>query len=306
MTELLEMELVPICNTLGGLLGRSCRVNVADIMTMDAGALAGQLPRFHVAIEGITKAEGSQATQLYIFGREDIVRLTNFIMGIPIDRDSPLDEIALSTLKEVVSQCFQVANAELGDFLGRNMEECLTRVSTGDAAEQIVEQVRRLRIGEDVILVRFHVVIDGIFTSEVYLVASEKLPDVFGIQELAGCEAPGPAKEEIKKPEKAIAVQEVVFPEFKYAPLEYTAEHIGEERRRLGDITLEVSVRIGGTVCSVKDILDLKEGEVLILDKQAGSPADVVVNGKLIGRGDVLVTDDKFSTRIIEIVDKRD
>ena len=59
-------------------------------------------------------------------------------------------------------------------------------------------------------------------------------------------------------------------------------------------------------MCSVKDVLALKEGQVLVLDKQAGSPADVVVNGELIGKGDVLVTGEHFGTRIIEIVGKRE
>ena len=53
-------------------------------------------------------------------------------------------------------------------------------------------------------------------------------------------------------------------------------------------------------------MLALKEGQVLVLDKQAGSPADVVVNGELIGKGDVLVTGEHFGTRIIEIVGKRE
>ena len=53
-------------------------------------------------------------------------------------------------------------------------------------------------------------------------------------------------------------------------------------------------------------MLALKEGQVLVLDKQAGFPADVVVNGELIGKGDVLVTGEHFGTRIIEIVGKRE
>ena len=96
------------------------------------------------------------------------------------------------------------------------------------------------------------------------------------------------------------------FPEFKYTPIVYAKEQIGEEKKKLLDITLDVSVRLGSTVCSVKDILSLKEGLLLVLDKQAGSPADVVVNGELIGRGDVLVTGDRFGARIIEVVGKRE
>lgn len=96
------------------------------------------------------------------------------------------------------------------------------------------------------------------------------------------------------------------FPEFKYVPVDNQVENIGEERKKLRVLRLTCLVRIGGTVCSVKDILALQKGQILTLDKQAGSPADVVVNGKLIGKGDVLVTDEKFAARIIEIVGKRD
>ena len=66
----------------------------------------------------------------------------------------------------------------------------------------------------------------------------------------------------------------------------------------------DVSVRIGETICKVRDILSLKPGQLIILDKQAGSPADVVVKERLIGKGDVLVSSDNFAVRITEIVNK--
>ena len=69
-------------------------------------------------------------------------------------------------------------------------------------------------------------------------------------------------------------------------------------------MSLDVSVRIGETICKVRDILSLKPGQLIILDKQAGSPADVVVKERLIGKGDVLVSSDNFAVRITEIVNK--
>lgn len=72
------------------------------------------------------------------------------------------------------------------------------------------------------------------------------------------------------------------------------------------DISLDVSVQIGRSVCKVKDVLGMKEGQVLTLDKQAGAPADIVVNGVLLGRGDVLVSNDNFAARITEIIGKKE
>ena len=55
----------------------------------------------------------------------------------------------------------------------------------------------------------------------------------------------------------------------------------------------------------MKDILNLEEGRVLMLDKQAGSPADIVVNGELIAKGDIVVMGEQFATRITEIVNRK-
>ena len=86
--------------------------------------------------------------------------------------------------------------------------------------------------------------------------------------------------------------------------LEDTVDEIGEDRGRIRDMSLDVSVRIGETVCKVRDILELKPGQMIVLDKQAGAPADVVVKDRLIGKGDVLVSSDNFAVRITEIVNK--
>ncbi len=70
----------------------------------------------------------------------------------------------------------------------------------------------------------------------------------------------------------------------------------------LMDIPLEVTVELGRTTCDVKDILSLGSGAVIELDKQAGAPVEVMVNGKLIARGEVVVVDETFAVRINEIV----
>lgn len=70
----------------------------------------------------------------------------------------------------------------------------------------------------------------------------------------------------------------------------------------LMNVPLTVSVRIGSTKRRIEDILEFSAGTVVELDKQAGSPVDVVVNGNLIAKGEVVVIDDNFAIRIVEIV----
>ena len=86
--ELTEMEAVPICNILGSLLGRSVKMSVSKVEETDMGSLAEGLPHFNVAIES-RKLWGHVADQLYIFAKEDMIRLTNYIMGVPVDAQSP-------------------------------------------------------------------------------------------------------------------------------------------------------------------------------------------------------------------------
>jgi len=72
----------------------------------------------------------------------------------------------------------------------------------------------------------------------------------------------------------------------------------------LMDVPLEVSVELGRSHMSIADILALRTGSVIELDKLAGEPVDVSVNGTLIARGEVVVVDEKFGVRITEVVSK--
>lgn len=70
----------------------------------------------------------------------------------------------------------------------------------------------------------------------------------------------------------------------------------------LREVPLEVSAELGRTRLSVAEILQLTVGSVVELDRTAGAPVDVMVNGSLIARGEVVVIDDEYGVRITEIV----
>ena len=70
----------------------------------------------------------------------------------------------------------------------------------------------------------------------------------------------------------------------------------------LGDVDLEVTVQLGRAEMLVEDVLKLSGGSVVELDKLAGDPVDVLVNGRLVARGEVLVLNDNFCIRVSEIV----
>ncbi|HET7357813.1 MAG TPA: flagellar motor switch protein FliN [Nocardioidaceae bacterium] len=70
----------------------------------------------------------------------------------------------------------------------------------------------------------------------------------------------------------------------------------------LHGVSMEVTVELGRTRLSVRELLALSPGDVLELDRAAGSPADLLVNGRLIARGEVVVVDEDFALRVTEIV----
>ncbi|MEX1099541.1 MAG: flagellar motor switch protein FliN [Bacteriovoracaceae bacterium] len=68
------------------------------------------------------------------------------------------------------------------------------------------------------------------------------------------------------------------------------------------DIPLKVSVELGRASVVIKDLLQLGQGSVLELDKLAGEPLEVLVNGKLVARGEVVVVNEKFGIRLTDII----
>jgi len=68
------------------------------------------------------------------------------------------------------------------------------------------------------------------------------------------------------------------------------------------DVQLDLTIELGRTHMHLEDVLKLKQGAVVPLDKLAGDPADIYVNGRLIARGEVLVLNDNFCVRVAELI----
>lgn len=68
------------------------------------------------------------------------------------------------------------------------------------------------------------------------------------------------------------------------------------------DIPVTIAMEIGRTTISIRNLLQLNQGSVVELDRLAGEPMDVVVNGTLIAHGEVVVVNDKFGIRLTDVV----
>jgi flagellar motor switch protein FliN/FliY len=70
----------------------------------------------------------------------------------------------------------------------------------------------------------------------------------------------------------------------------------------LFDIPISVTVELGKTILLLKDVLKLGEGSILELDKFEGEPVDILVNNKLIAKGEVVVINERFGVKIVDII----
>lgn len=79
----------------------------------------------------------------------------------------------------------------------------------------------------------------------------------------------------------------------------------GEQQRKLDtilDIPVTISMEVGRSLISIRNLLQLNQGSVVELDRVAGEPLDVLVNGTLIAHGEVVVVNDKFGIRLTDVI----
>lgn len=96
-----------------------------------------------------------------------------------------------------------------------------------------------------------------------------------------------------------VNIQPAQFQSFAPANTEMvSAESIG----LIKDVPLEVTVELGRTTKSISDILEFAPGTIIELDKIAGEPIDILVNGKFVAKGEVVVIEESFGVRIMEII----
>lgn len=88
------------------------------------------------------------------------------------------------------------------------------------------------------------------------------------------------------------------------APPVVTPDADAEKMELILDIPVGVTVEIGRTRMTIRNLLQLNQGGIVALDRMAGEPLDVLINGTLVAHGEVVVVNDKFGVRLTDIVSK--
>jgi flagellar motor switch protein FliN/FliY len=111
----------------------------------------------------------------------------------------------------------------------------------------------------------------------------------------------GPAEGPLEEMAQAVSERDSAA-QFPILEQDQSRKGIMRELDFLLDIPLEVSVELGKTCMIINDLLQLGQGSVIELNKLAGEPLEILVNSKLIARGEVVVINEKFGVRITDII----
>lgn len=107
----------------------------------------------------------------------------------------------------------------------------------------------------------------------------------------------------MRAPVMQTAIRPAVLPSFD--PADNLTPDEAANFELIQEVPLELSVEVGRARKLVKEVIDFSVGTIVELDKQAGDPVDIIANGQLIARGEVVVIDESFGVRVTEIINKK-
>ncbi|MFY9496308.1 MAG: flagellar motor switch phosphatase FliY [Halanaerobiales bacterium] len=316
------------------LLNQKVEITTPDVKVSTIRAIADEYEKPCVLVQ-VEYIEGIEGLNLLIIKEEDAVVIADLMMGG--DGSNPsleLDEIRLSAISEAMNQMMGSAATSMSSILNE-VVNITPPVAKYIDLDDVVSEVNGY-FGEDEVLVdnSFHLkvgdLIDSSFKQISKLDFANKL--VSRLTEIdngllakdwsINDDIVSDVKKEKErvKPEKErgeipvsyggniakseeVNVKRAQFPDFDQGS---SVAPLPQNMALIQDVPLQVTVRLGKTRMSIKEILELGEGSIVELDKLAGEPVDLLVNGKLVAKGEIVVIDENFGFRVKDIISPAD
>ncbi|GAA0331884.1 flagellar motor switch phosphatase FliY [Bacillus carboniphilus] len=328
---------------LSTLLNQKVEITTPSIGIIEKRRLPEEFPHPYVAIK-VQYTDGFSGSNLLVIKQSDAAIIADLMLGGTGNPESKdMGEIQVSAVQEAMNQMMGSAATSMSTVFSKRIDISppvvdLLDVPQGEGTERLPDEDHLLKIS-------FRLTVGTLIDSNIMQLlplhfAKSMVEDLLnpstGVEEVAATQtvaeqvevankqpvepsepslysqpAESPRAEtarsqqtERPKPAKPeMNVQPAMFSSFEeYKPTEPESKNLD----MLLDIPLQITVELGRTKKSVKDILELASGSIIELDKLAGEPVDILINSRLIAKGEVVVIDENFGVRVTDILSPRD
>jgi len=284
-------------------------------------------------IIAVIYTEGIPGKNLLAIHERDAGVIADLMMGNDgVNPPQEISEIYMSAVSEAMNQMMGTTATSLSNIFKKRVEIAPPKVGIINLSEgePITDAILP---GDNVVKISFRMEIGDLVDSEIMLIlplnlarsmvdgllhadtpptptaAPAPVPAPQAVRPAAGrtaspspTYAPPPPAMPRTIPEQHVSVQPAQF-----APLRQTTIHaVDSNIDMIMDVSLQVTVELGRTRKLIREILELAPGSVVELDKLAGEPVDILVNGKIVAKGEVVVIDENFGVRITGIVSQQE
>ena len=320
--------------TLSVLLGRKVSITTPTVSISNMSQLKEKYPIPFLVVE-VGYSIGIEGNNVLCIQAKDAAIIADLMMGNDgTNPDEELSEIHMSAVSESMNQMMGSVATSLSSMFNKKVDitppvVTLVDFGTAEVVSKLLDKV------DPIVQASFRMEVDGLIDSEIMQllpldVAREMVdalmnqqPDVDNEEEAIAAAAASPPAAPAAAPASApaaaaaapasngygaqpmqphvasnVPVQSAQFTPLSTVPVQINDANIG----LILDVPLQVNVELGRTKKSIKEILDLTKGSIVELDKLAGEPVDIMVNGKYLAKGEVVVIDENFGVRITEIV----
>lgn len=293
------------------LLNRRVELNTPNVELSELSELIRKYPKPCLAAE-VDYTTGLKGTNLLMIQMHDAAVIADLMLGG--DGTAPnmeLGDMEVSAIAEAMNQMIGKASTSMSSLFDLRVEIAppRTRILSMKNLEEFSAQFIKDNL---VAVVYFRLVIEGLVDSQIMLVipypfaremaktlidANEQAP----VEEKMAEQKGSPMRPMNREEESRVADGSV-------RPIQFGVLNAGpppDEPSNLSlllDVPLGISVELGSTKMRIREILELGIGSVIELDRLAGEMVDILVNGKLIAKGEVVVIDENFGVKITDIV----
>lgn len=331
--EIGNISMGSAATTLSTLLGHKVSITTPNVTVAPMNIIQQHYPLPYLVVE-VAYTIGIDGNNVFAIQATDAAVIADLMMGGDgTNPEQQLTELHMSAVGEAMNQMMGAVATSLSSMFKKKIDISPPKVNLVDfGTEEIVTDMAKST--EPVVRVAFRMEVDGLIDSEIMQmltinVAKEMVEALMNDEPE---EAPPPPPKAAPAPQKTApppppqqqappqqnypppgygyggssmqpnVVTNMPVSPAQFMPLSMEPVQVNESNINLIlDVPLQVTVELGRTKKTIKEILDLATGSIVELDKLAGEPVEIQINGHYLAKGEVVVIDENFGVRITEI-----